>query len=629
MARRRRDAPDPTPPPDPTPAQQPAPAPDSAWAEKLAHAVAQARTQVDALTAAQAALATSTTAAQRSQAGLAAALANVAAQSRKGAPGATPPASGGGAGQPPPAAAPPGATGGPGRGSLVAPPAGLGAAVAQAARSQQVLGDAAASAAAKTGTLARSQGGLAGAVGGASDAMGRMASGSRSAADAGGKLAQSAQAVKGQSEKMATAGLAVAGAYAYASSKLLSFVKAGLAGTTAGEALSFQFNQLQRSVAEAFLPVVESVIRRLQTLTQFFRGLSGEQQENVRRWTGITIGALGFMTLVPKLVGGLMTVGAVLKAAALSNPFLLAAGAIAALLARTEEGRSSLAEMGKTLMDAFGKLAEILGEVLVPIVQALTDALSGPVGKFLLIGALVAGVMKMVGAWGLLRTAIMATGATATVAFGILTAGLAAAVAGIIALVNRTKQESEALKEAEDIGYRLRKGQITKTEARGEVEEKVGRKRYEIERAAGRGDTEEAGNKLFDLIRQSGASQMEAINKLTKMQAAGLSPAEMLEQVLGEFRTKLLGEAFAGGKGKAEGKDRSQLVSARSGQEDPAAVLRRLEEATLRTDIPKQQLEKTTELNDNIKGLWDFLKQKLGGNTEPRPSLPAAPPVLP
>jgi hypothetical protein len=637
MARRRRDAPDPT--PDPAPQQQPAPAPDSAWAEKLAHAVAQARTQVDALSAAQQALATSTAAATQSQTGLAAALASVAAQSRKGAPGATPPASGGGAGQPPPAAAPPGATGGPGRASPAAPPAGLGAAVAQAARSQQVFGDAAASAAAKTGTLARSQGGLAGAVGGASDAMGRMASGSRSAADAGGKLAQSAQAVKGQSEKMATAGLAVAGAYAYASAKLLGFVKAGLAGTTTGELLSFNINQLHRQIASLFLPVIEGLIKRIQALTDWFRGLSGEQQQSIARWSGLTVGMLGALTILPKLVGVFGLLGAALKGAIVANPFLAVTGALVALLSRTEEGRGALKDVGSTLLEAFKAVAELIAGVLIPVVEALTDVLSGPAGKILLWGTIITAVgFKVVSVFAAIKGAALAAGLGISGAFAAATLGVGALIAGVAALLANSNRLKEFEQEVGDIAKGVRSGQTPREEAQRMVKQAAQRRAFGVEeqvRFGGGGDFYKSMSEAEQAISRAG---IDLSDRLTAFERAALHmgpDAEGFEDALGKFSATAQEAYEKLGRGVIEraekgGKGRSDLVTSRTGQEDVTAVIRRLEESVLKTDVPKRQLEeaeKQTTILEQLQKMMDDMARRLG--VEPRPIVPPLPPVIP
>jgi hypothetical protein len=634
MARRRRDAPDPT--PDPAPQQQPAPAPDSAWAEKLAHAVAQARTQVDALSAAQQALATSTAAATQSQTGLAAALASVAAQSRKGAPGATPPASGGGAGQPPPAAAPPGATGGPGRASPAAPPAGLGAAVAQAARSQQVFGDAAASAAAKTGTLARSQGGLAGAVGGASDAMGRMASGSRNAADAGGKLAQSAQAVKGQSEKMATAGLAVAGAYAYASSKLLGFVKAGLAGTTTGEALSQNFQAIQREVASIFLPTITALIQRLQQVVTWFRNLSGEQQQNISRWAMITVGGLGLLTVIPKLVGAFGVLGGVLRTAIVANPLLVVAGAVAALMARTQEGRDTLKDLGTSLFEAFKKVGEILADVLVPLIRALTDVLSGPLGKIILFGTLGAlAISKIFMAVKGLTLAITSMGVSFGAAIGIMTAGLGLVIAGIVALVTNASKIKDTLKDAEDIEVRLRTGKTSRAQAEKDIEDKVTEQMARWQTMMAKGEHREAAMEMAPFLRGGkevgfggsllGEDFKQAISDMVKM-----SPEDRLAKAGEEMRRQL---SIGVERGEKAGKDkagRTDVVMARGGQEGLTDVIKRLEEASIKQALPQQQLDETkkqTTFLEDIQKMIEDMRRQLG--VEPRPVQPPLPPVLP
>jgi hypothetical protein len=628
MARRRRDAPDPT--PDPASQQQPTPAPDSAWAEKLAHAAAQARSQVDALTAAQQALATSTTAAQRSQTGLAAALANVAAQSRKGVPGtpATPPLPG----TAPLAGATPAAAQTPSRQPAGAP-AGLGAAVALATRQQQALGDAAAGAAAKTGALARSQGGLAGAAGAAGGAVGRMGGGMALAVLAGGKLAQASQSVKGQSDKMATAGLAVAGAYAYASSKLLGFVKAGLAGTTTGELLSFNINQLHRQIASLFLPVIEGLIKRLQQATDWFRSLSGEQQQSIARWAGLSVGMLGALTILPKLIGVFGLLGGVLRTAIVANPFLVVTGALVALMSRTEEGRGALKDVGATLLSAFEAVAKLIAGVLIPVVEALTEVLSGPAGKILLWGTIITAVgFKVVSVFAAIKGAALAAGLGISGAFAAATLGVGALIAGVVALLSRSSQLKDFEKEVGEIAKGVRTGRTPQREAQEEGRKAAVGQAYEIEQALKKGGAD----------FWKGLSAAEAALKKAGMESP-LDPFEQAALHYGtegadEAREKLVRatqealEAIAkrtveeGAKG---GKGRSDLVTSRTGQEDVTAVIRRLEESVLKTDIPKRQLdeaEKQTGLLGELQKMINEMSRRLG--VEPPQILPPLPPVI-
>jgi hypothetical protein len=170
---------------------------------------------------------------------------------------------------------------------------------------------------------------------------------------------------------------AVARAYAYASAGLLAWVGAGLRGTTQGAMLSYQVQQLSRQVANLFLPAIEAVTRKLQEAVNWFRGLSGAQQESIGRWLAIGTGMLGVLALAPRLVAAFQMISAVMNAGLLANPFLLATAGVVALLASTESGRASLLEMGKALWQAFRPIAETLAGALVPAIQGLAEGLAG------------------------------------------------------------------------------------------------------------------------------------------------------------------------------------------------------------------------------------------------------------
>ncbi len=93
--------------------------------------------------------------------------------------------------------------------------------------------------------------------------------------------------------------------FAAATGGVLGFVLAGMRGTAQGEMLAFRMQMLSREVAGVFLPVIERAINYLQRITDWFRTLSQEQQESVMRWTLVTIAALGFLSVLPKIVSAL------------------------------------------------------------------------------------------------------------------------------------------------------------------------------------------------------------------------------------------------------------------------------------------------------------------------------------
>jgi hypothetical protein len=612
VARARRQ-PDP-----PLAQQQQSPPPDSAWADKLAQAVEQLRGRTDALTAAQSSLATAGKSAGQAQAGLAGAVARA--------------------------------------GSALA---GAGGAGKQLLQSQQALGGALASTAAGMGAVgtaaeqpSRAMLQLAAASNAAEKAQEELTA-AKAAAKADpttANLARQATALKNAQKAteqlkaaeakatgMAQGGLAVAAAYAYASSKLLGFVRAGLAGTTAGEALSHSVNQLQRQFASTFLPVIEKVIQRLQQAVTWFRSLSGDQQASIARWTGLTVGALGFMTLLPKLISGLSTVGTVLKVAALSNPFLLAAGGVVALMSRTEEGRDSLKEMGKALLGAFQKVAEILSDLLLPLIESLTSALSGPAAKIVLIGTLAGAVgVKVVAAFAAMKAAAIAAGAGIGAAFGLATLGVGALVVAVGTLLANRNRLREFEQEVGDIAKGVRSGQTSREQAQQMVTQAAQRRTFGLEetiRFGGGADFWKALSEGEQVIKRADINLDDRLNAFERAALRMGSGAEGFDEALGKFSAAAQEAYEKLGRGAVERaargeKPRADLVTARTGQEDPMQTIRRLEEAVLKTDIPKQQLDEQKKTNSYWELLMEMLRRQQN-RPEPRPDLPPPPPVVP
>ncbi len=193
-----------------------------------------------------------------------------------------------------------------------------------------------------------------------------------------GRFAASLDALKG---KMAQLGQATSSAFGGATSMITSFARAGLSGTTMGERLGLQFQLLSREIASLFIPVLERVIGVLQSVTSWFRSLSGPQQAFIGGIATAGIVLVAMATILPRIIGGLQGMAAVFTILS-ANPLLAVAAAIAALLVGTEEGRGSLGRLAAAfaplmnlavmLARAFAPLAELFGHVLPPIIGALT-----------------------------------------------------------------------------------------------------------------------------------------------------------------------------------------------------------------------------------------------------------------
>jgi hypothetical protein len=120
---------------------------------------------------------------------------------------------------------------------------------------------------------------------------------------------------------------------------ITGFVTAGLSGTALGERLTFQLSMLSREIANVFLPVIESISNGLQRLIDWFRSLTGEQQNSIAYWSVFGITVLGIVGTIGKVIAivrelktalaGLAIVQALLNGLTLN--FAAIAGGIAAV----------------------------------------------------------------------------------------------------------------------------------------------------------------------------------------------------------------------------------------------------------------------------------------------------------
>jgi hypothetical protein len=162
---------------------------------------------------------------------------------------------------------------------------------------------------------------------------------------------------------------ALTSVYNQASGSLLSWVRAGMAGTAEGEMLGLQFQRLHREIANLFQPAITGAVNMVTKAADWFRNLSGAQQESIAKWVAISVGAMGAVVTLPKLAAGLSLVSNALRAMTAANPFLLLAGAVAGLMVSTEEGRSAFGD----LLDALKPLWDAVVEVFQPIASLLVD----------------------------------------------------------------------------------------------------------------------------------------------------------------------------------------------------------------------------------------------------------------
>ncbi len=123
------------------------------------------------------------------------------------------------------------------------------------------------------------------------------------------KVQQQAEATRKKFDD-ATRTLTIFGAAGTAA--ILGFTRAGLAGTAQGNYLALTMERLSREVAGIFLPTVEKLIGYLEETVDWFRSLSGEQQDSIQKWVLIGAGVLAVVVILPKLLGG---IGAVITVA--------------------------------------------------------------------------------------------------------------------------------------------------------------------------------------------------------------------------------------------------------------------------------------------------------------------------
>jgi hypothetical protein len=178
--------------------------------------------------------------------------------------------------------------------------------------------------------------------------------------------------------------------FAAATASIGGFIREGIGASNMGQVLGFQFQQLSRQIASLFLPEIKQVVNWLQQTVQWFRGLSGEQQANIKHWIEAGVAALGVVAVFPKVIAGMQFLGVAWKALSASFavglsatgigallPLLgLVAAGITAVLVGTDQGQSALKKMWGALME-LGSAFRDLGESFKPVFGVITDELTG------------------------------------------------------------------------------------------------------------------------------------------------------------------------------------------------------------------------------------------------------------
>lgn len=122
---------------------------------------------------------------------------------------------------------------------------------------------------------------------------------------------------------------------------LQNLVTSGLAATAEGNKLSYAWTLLSRQIASVFLPAINWLIEKILKLTEWFRGLSGENQSLLMK-VGLLIGAFLAMATVATVLMSVI------------SPVSLMVSAVAAALyyffTQTELGKVVLEEVTKALI---------------------------------------------------------------------------------------------------------------------------------------------------------------------------------------------------------------------------------------------------------------------------------------
>ncbi len=179
---------------------------------------------------------------------------------------------------------------------------------------------------------------------------------------------------------------------AAAQAGIMGFVRSGLQGTGAGAMLSFQFEQLSRQIASVFLPTIEAITEKISQLVGWFKNLTRDQQDSIRRWVEAAAAAGLVLAIFPKVVSAIGSVGKAIGALGGQMGFLsvmtggivpllgILVTGITAIMVGTEAGRDAIgqfAEKFKPLIDVVMKLADTLMGALSDGIGKAVDAISG------------------------------------------------------------------------------------------------------------------------------------------------------------------------------------------------------------------------------------------------------------
>lgn len=360
--------------------------------------------------------------------------------------------------------------------------------------------------------------------------------------------------------------------FGLATAAMGGWVRAGIAGTTIGERLSWQTKQLSMQIASLFVPWIEKGIAALQGLTDRFRALSGEQQKNIAWWAAIGTGMLGALAIAPKLITAFDKVGAPLITIAMANPWLAAVAGIVALLASTERGRAALGQLGQSLLEAFQPVAKVLLDLLVPAMKSLASLIATGGELFAKFGA--SGLLAL----GKLAEAVE----NLRKKFALLRVGIDVGTSAFLTVFNEIAKRFEKNDPFKDLEEKVRSGQMTREQAEAEV------RRRAQEQAEREAEARGEGHAPLDVYGRR-------------------PPRESREDFTRRRREELEKQGLEG-----LPKGRRDVVPAITGTEDARATIRRLEESILKTGTAEATEKNTRETADTLKEMWRRLREGAG-----------------
>ncbi len=154
---------------------------------------------------------------------------------------------------------------------------------------------------------------------------------------------------------------AMSSAVAAVSKGVLGFAAAGLIGTTQGEHLRMVTQLFAREITSIFLPAIQAATSAILAATDWLRGLSGEQQDAILKWTAAA-GAVMVFTKALAFIGLTASgpVGLILK---------LVAG-LTGLSVFSDKAGSSFGRLGAAVSRIFSALAPI-GDLFLTFAETL------------------------------------------------------------------------------------------------------------------------------------------------------------------------------------------------------------------------------------------------------------------